>query len=396
MPNELGVKFVDLKAQYQEIKAEIDGAMALVLERADFILGKEVSWFEDEFAQYCGTTYAVGVDNGTSALELSLRALDVGPGDEVLVPTNSFIATAAAVSFTGATPVFVDVDALSYHIDVEQMASKITPRTKAIIPVHLYGQPVDMDPIMAVAERHGLFVVEDACQAHGARYKGRPVGSFGHAAAFSFYPGKNLGAYGDGGAVVTNDANIANRLRMMRNCGQREKYNHVFPAFNRRLDTLQAAILRVKLRYLDKWNAMRRQWAALYDQLLEGSGVAKPVVLPDVEHVYHLYVIQAPNRDALQAHLSANGIATGIHYPIPIHLQPTYADLGYKPGDFPVAEAAAKRLLSLPMFAELKAEEVELVAESIREFMRSEKARSSSTTMDAEVTETGQRPSMEA
>jgi dTDP-4-amino-4,6-dideoxygalactose transaminase len=368
MSSDVRVKFVDLQKQYQAIKNEVDSAMGLVLERADFILGREVTWFEEEFARYCEAEYAVGVDNGTSALELSLRVLDVGPGDEVIVPANSFIASASAVSFTGATPVFIDVDPASYNMDTQQIAQRITPRTKAILPVHLYGQPADMDPIMEMAERYGLFVVEDACQAHGAHYKERRVGTIGHVAAFSFYPGKNLGAYGDGGAIVTNDPSIANRLRILRNCGQREKYNHVYPAYNRRLDTLQAAILRVKLRYLDKWNALRRQWAFLYNQLLDGADVATPIEIPDVEHVYHLYVVQAANRDGLQAQLQADGVATGIHYPVPIHLQPAYADLGHEKGSFPVTEQAATRILSLPMFAELTQEDVEFVAERVQTF----------------------------
>jgi dTDP-4-amino-4,6-dideoxygalactose transaminase len=368
MSGDVKVKFVDLQQQYRTIKDEVDSAMGLVVERADFILGREVTWFEEEFARYCEAEYAVGVDNGTSALELSLRALDVGPGDEVIVPANSFIASASAISFTGATPVFIDVNPASYNIDTQQIAQHITPRTKAILPVHLYGQPADMDPIMEMAERYGLFVVEDACQAHGARYKERRVGTIGHVAAFSFYPGKNLGAYGDGGAIVTNDPSIANRLRILRNCGQSEKYHHVYPAYNRRLDTLQAAILRVKLRYLDKWNALRRQWAMMYNQLLDGADVATPIEIPDVEPVYHLYVIQATNRDGLQAQLQADGVATGIHYPVPIHLQPAYADLGHEPGSFPVTEQAATRILSLPMFAELTKEDVEFVAERIQAF----------------------------
>ena len=363
------VKFVDLSRQYQAIKTEIDSAMAPVLEKTDFILGDAVRRLEEEFAAYCDAEYAIGVDNGTSALELALRALGVGPGDEVLVPANSFIASASGVSFTGATPVFVDVDPVTYNIDPAQLEQHITPRTKAILPVHLYGQPADMDPIMDVARRHNLLVVEDACQAHGARYKGRRVGSFGHAGAFSFYPGKNLGAYGDGGAIVTNDAKVAETLRIMRNCGQREKYHHVMLSYNRRLDTLQAAILRVKLRYLDQWNSLRRQWADLYTQLLADTGIQTPTVAPDRDHVFHLYVVQVDDRQNMQAYLSANGVATGIHYPIPIHLQEAYADLGYKPGAFPVVEAGAPRLLSLPMFPEMREEEVEHVITQVRSFV---------------------------
>jgi len=364
------VKLIDLTRQYQAIKPEIDSAIARVLDRTDFILGEEVCRFEKEFARYCQAKYAVGLDSGTSALELGLRALGIGPGDEVLVPANSFIASASAVSFTGATPVFVDVDPVTYNIDVQQLAQRITTRTKAIVPVHLYGQSAEMDAIMEVAERYGLFVIEDACQAHGARYKGRRVGSIGHVGAFSFYPGKNLGAYGDGGALVTSDFHIADRVRVMRNCGQREKYHHVALGWTRRLDTIQAAVLRVKLRYLDEWNALRKHWAKLYDQLLEGTDVVRPVAALSGEHVYHLYVIQVEERDRLQTYLAAKGIATGIHYPIPIHLQPAYADLGYQTGDFPVAERCAPRLLSLPMFPELKAEEVKFIADCIRSFLK--------------------------
>jgi dTDP-4-amino-4,6-dideoxygalactose transaminase len=362
------VKFVDLSRQYRSIKAEVSAAIAGVLERSDFILGDDVTQFEHEFAEYCQAEAAVGVDNGTSALELALRALGIGPGDEVLVPVNTFMASASAVSFTGATPVFVDCDRATYNIDISKIEQHITPRTRAIMPVHLYGQPADLDPILAIALKHHLYVVEDACQAHGARYKGHRVGSIGHVGAFSFYPGKNLGGYGDGGAVVTNDLEVAERLKILRNCGQREKYNHVALAYNRRLDTLQAAILRVKLRYLDQWNSLRRHWALMYSQLLEHENVITPTALPYVEPIYHLYVIRAFERSTLQAYMAGQGFAAGIHYPVPIHLQPAYRDLHYKPGDFPVAEGYASVLLSLPIFAELEYEEVEAVVECIHEF----------------------------
>lgn len=366
MSQSFDIKFVDLERQYQTIKEEIDAAIADVISRTNFILGDHVHLFEKEFAAYCEAAEAVGVDNGTSALEMALRALGIGPGDDVLVPANSFMASASAVSFVGAKPVFVDVDPVTHLIDVTQLARRITPRTRAIIPVHLYGQAADMDPIMEFAREHNLLVVEDACQAHGARYKGRRVGGIGHAAAFSFYPGKNLGAYGDGGAVVTNDAAVAEALRVMRNCGQREKYTHVMLSYNRRLDTLQAAILRVKLRYLDQWNALRRQWAVLLNELLADSGAVLPVTRPENEHVFHLYVVQVEERSAVQEFLKQRNIATGIHYPLPIHLQPAYAELGYKQGDFPVTEAAAKRILSLPMFAELTESEVRYIAEMFK------------------------------
>lgn len=364
------VKFVDLARQYQTIKADVDSAIARVLARTDFILGDDVQRFEEEFAHYCEAKYAVGVDNGTAALEMALRAVGIGPGDEVLVPVNTFMASASAVSFTGATPIFVDIDPATYNIDVQQIERRITPRTRAIMPVHLYGQPAEMDAIMSLAERYHLYVVEDACQAHGARYKDRAVGGIGHVAAFSFYPGKNLGAYGDAGAVVTNDPEITERIKIMRNCGQREKYNHVTLAYNHRLDTLQAAVLRVKLRHLDEWNAARRDWACLYDQLLADVGVVTPSTLPDVAHVYHLYVIQASERSYLQAYMTGQGFATGIHYPTPLHLQPAYKQLNYHAGDFPVAEKCAPLILSLPMFAELQAQEVEAVVDCVRSFYR--------------------------
>lgn len=363
------MKFVDLNQQYEAVRPEIDGAIAGVLSRSDFILGKEVRRFEQEFADFCQVDYAVGLDSGTSALELGLRALDVGEGDEVLVPTNSFIASALAVSSAGAKPVFVDVDPITYNIDVNQLELHITPRTRAMMPVHLFGQPAEMDAIMEVADRYGLFVIEDACQAHGARYGRRRVGSIGHVGAFSFYPGKNLGAYGDGGALVTNDPQIADRVQMMRNYGQREKYKHSSLGWNRRLDTIQAAVLRVKLRHLSEWNDLRRRWAALYDHLLQDIEVDRPVARPPGQHVYHLYVIQVEQRDRLRSYLATHDIDTGIHYPLPIHLQPAYADLGYQVGDFPVAERAAQRLLSLPIFAELKAKEVEDIVDHIRSFL---------------------------
>ncbi|MFN8483686.1 MAG: DegT/DnrJ/EryC1/StrS family aminotransferase [Anaerolineae bacterium] len=362
------VNFVDLERQYAAIQTEVDAAIARVMARTDFILGADVVRFEEEFADYCGARYAVGLDNGATALELGLRALGIGPGDEVLVPANSFMASATAVSFAGATPVLVDVSPTSYNMHPGLLVDHITPRTRAILPVHLYGQPADMDGVMAVAQKHGLFVVEDACQAHGARYRGQRVGSIGHLAAFSFYPGKNLGAYGDAGALVTNDAAIAEQVRILRNCGQREKYNHIVIGGNHRLDTLQAAVLRVKLRYLDRWNDVRRYWAALYDELLEDAEVITPAAAADVEHVYHLYVVLAKERDRLQAHLKAQGIATGVHYPIPIHLQPAYAHLGYAPGDFPTTEYCAAHALSLPMFPELTDREVASIAGAVASF----------------------------
>jgi dTDP-4-amino-4,6-dideoxygalactose transaminase len=360
------VPFVDLSAQYPTIAPEINEAVAKVIHDTDFILGREVGLFEEEFAAYCEAKYAVGVDSGTSALELALRAYEIGPGDEVITAANTFIASALAISHAGATPVLVDVDPLTYTIDVAGIAKAITARTKAILPVHLYGHPAHMDPIRELAEKHGLVVIEDACQAHGARYKGQRAGSLGHAAAFSFYPGKNLGAFGDGGMVVTNDREIAKRLEMLRNYGQKEKYHHQFRGYNRRLDTLQAAILRVKLKYLEKWNAARRWNAKLYQESLEGTGVVIPMEAAGAESVWHLFVIRTENRDVLRDNLMSRGVSPGIHYPIPIHLQPAYKDLGHKRGDFPITEAHAQRILSLPMYAELTPESIQYVARSIR------------------------------
>ena len=367
-PKHANVPFVDLGVQYRAISAEIDDAISKVIQDADFILGREVRLFEEEFAEFCDSSYAVGVDSGTSALELALRAFDIGPGDEVITAANSFIASALGISHAGAKPVLVDVDPFTYTLDVKALERAITRRTKAIIPVHLYGHPAHMGPIRQLADRHGLVVIEDACQAHGASYKGKRVGSLGHSAAFSFYPGKNLGAYGDGGMVVTKDRKIANRLEMLRNYGQKEKYKHLFRGYNRRLDTMQAAILRVKLKYLEKWNAARRWNAKLYQKHLEGSGVVVPGEAGGAESVWHLYVIRTERRDALKEHLVSKGINASIHYPIPIHLQPAYQDLGYKRGDFPVTEAHADRILSLPMYAELSDRQIEFISQTVCEF----------------------------
>lgn len=361
--------FVDLTAQYRTLAREIGEVIPHVLEEADFILGREVHLFEEEFAAFCGVKHAVGVDSGTSALELALRAYEIGPGHEIITAANSFIATALAISHAGAKPVLVDVHPSSYTIDVDAIARAVTPRTKAIIPVHLYGHPAPMGPIRQLADNLGLIVIEDACQAHGARYAGKRAGAIGHAGAFSFYPGKNLGAYGDGGMVVTDDPAIADRLRMLRNYGQKEKYNHQFRGYNRRLDTLQAAILRVKLKHLDNWNAARRWNARIYQGFLEGTGVATPAEARGIEAVWHLYVIETEHRDLLREHLTSKGISASIHYPIPIHLQPAYQDLGYKRGDFPITEAAARRILSLPMYAELRTDQIEFISEAIRAFL---------------------------
>ncbi len=364
----MNVPFVDLRAQHRAIRDELNQAIQGVMERADFALGQDVARLEEEFATLCGARYAVGVDSGLSALKLSLLAYGVGPGDEVIIPAHTFIATAAAVTFAGAELVLVDVDPTTYNIDLAQIEAAITPRTRAIIPVHLYGLPAEMDAILQLAEKHGLVVIEDACQAHGARYHGRRVGSLGHAAAFSFYPTKNLGGCGDGGMLVTDDPQVAEQVRVMRNCGQKIKHRHELPPYNHRLDTLQAAILRVKLRYLEGWNLARRRNAALYSELLAGSGVATPVESPDCTHVYHVYAVRTALRDALQAQLHEQGIGAAIHYPVPIHLQPFYANDGFRKGQFPATEQVCDEILSLPMFPELTVEQVRYVTGKVIEF----------------------------
>jgi dTDP-4-amino-4,6-dideoxygalactose transaminase len=372
--SQLNVPFVDLAAQYADIAAEVHEAVNGVLRKTDFILGQDVRAFEEEFAAYCGAARAVGVDSGTSAIELALRACGIGAGDEVLIPANTFIATALAVSYTGATPVLLDVDPDTYTIDAGRIRTAIGKRTRAIVPVHLYGHPADMDPILEIARRSGLVVVEDACQAHGAEYKGRRVGSFGDAAAFSFYPGKNLGAYGDAGMVVTNEPQIADALELLRNYGQREKYLHVSRGFNRRLDSVQAAVLRVKLRRLDAWNTARAEHARTYRCLLADSAAQLPAQAGYASPVWHLFVIRSRNRNLLRQHLSSHGIGSGIHYPLPIHLQPAYRDLGYQRGDFPITESRSEEILSLPMYAELSKAAIEYVASTVRAFAPSDQA----------------------
>jgi len=363
------VPFVNLKAQHEPLQAEINEAIGRVFANTSFILGEEVTKFEEEFAEYCGVSHAIGLDSGLSALKLALEAYNIGPGDEVIVPANTFIATAAAVSFVGAKPVFVDIKPNTYNIDTDKIEAAITLRTKAIIPVHLYGIPADMDEIMALATKYNLIVIEDACQAHGAYYRGKRVGSLGHAAAFSFYPAKNLGAAGDGGALVTNDSAINDQIKALRNCGQKEKYVHVMTPYNHRLDTLHAAVLRIKLRHLDAWNAQRRQKATLYNRYLLHTNVLTPSAPHHSIPVWHLYVVRVQNRAALQARLTEQGIGTALHYPLPLHLQPYYADLGYQRGAFPVTEAYAEQVLSLPMFPELSEEQVDYVANAVKVFV---------------------------
>ncbi len=369
------IPLVDLKAQYAEIRSEVDAAVGRVIANADFILGKDVEEFEAEYASYCEASHAVTLDSGLSALELGMRALGIGPGDEVITPAHSFIASSSAISFTGATPVWVDSDPHTYNIDPSLIEAVITPRTKAIMPVHLYGQAADMQPIMDIARRHKLLVVEDACQAHGARYRGRRVGTIGDIAAFSFYPGKNLGAYGDAGALVTNNPDVAGTVRSMRNYGQRKKYEHAFLAWNRRMDTLQAAILRAKLPHLEAWNTARRRHASAYDELLADSGLGLPHNAPDSDHVFHLYVVQSERRDDLLRHLAVRGIHGGIHYPVPIHLQEAYRSAGRGAGSFPVSEALTPRVLSLPMYPELQEGQLQRVADAVSSFAAASNAR---------------------
>ncbi|MFN2454869.1 MAG: DegT/DnrJ/EryC1/StrS family aminotransferase [Pyrinomonadaceae bacterium] len=361
------VPFVNLHIQYQSIKEEIDAGIARVLANSSFVLGREVEAFEAAFAEYVGAKFCIGVNSGTAAIQLALMAAGIGAGDEVIVPANSFFATAEAVSTAGATPVFVDADPVSYTIDVAQAKAAITPRTRAIMPVHLYGQAADLDPLLEIAEHHNLLIVEDAAQAHGAQYKGRRVGALGHAGCFSFYPGKNLGAYGEGGAVVTNDESIARRVRLLREHGSQRKYVHEIIGYNFRLEGIQGAVLGVKLRHLDQWNTLRRVHAAHYNELLGGTNLVLPHEMPYARHIYHLYVVQTEARDQLQKELTAAGVQTGIHYPLPIHLQPAYASRQHKAGDFPQSEQQAARVLSLPMFPELTREQIETVAQACRQ-----------------------------
>lgn len=369
------VPFVDLKAQYREIKEDVDEAINGVMDRCDFILGESVKSFEKEFAAYCGVKHCAGVASGTEALHLSLKALGIKEGDEVITQANTFIATVLAISYTGAAPVLVDIDPDTYNMDTKGIEAAVTGRTKAIVPVHLYGRPAAMDEIKEIAARRGLFIVEDACQAHGAYYYGRSgpkrVGALGDMAAFSFYPGKNLGAYGDGGAVATGSGELFEKVRMLRDYGQQGKYHHVMKGYNSRLDTIQAAVLAVKLRYLDRWNELRAAHAKRYAEFLSDVPEIK---LPDFDisrklsHVFHLFVIRAEERTGLMDYLCEKGISTGIHYPVPNHLQKAFLDLGYKAGSFPVTEKYADEILSLPMFPELKYGQIKDVAGAIRGF----------------------------
>lgn len=356
------IPFLDLREQYNSIKGEIDSAISRVLHSATFVLGPEVEAFETSFADYCGVRHAVAVNSGTSALHLALLSSGIGPGDEVITTPMTFVATTAAILYAGAKPVFVDINPQSRNIDVDRIESVITTRTRAIVPVHLHGLMADMGPLEKIAGDHGLILIEDAAQAHGAEYRGRRSGSIGQLGCFSFYPGKNLGAYGEGGAVVTNDAELALKAKTLRDWGQSEKHNHVLKGYNYRMDAIQAAILDVKLSYIEAWTEARRRFAARYDSLLSRSGVETPLCDPAYRHVYHVYAIQLPDRDRAKRRLEGAGVACAIHYPAPVHLQPAYQDLGYEIGDFPVAERFAAETLSLPIYPELKIEQVEHVA----------------------------------
>src|SRR5579871_1263205 len=360
------VPYLDLKAQYQSIKPEIDAAISRVLDSCQFVLGSEVAAFEQDFAAYSGTTQCIALNSGTSALHLALLAGNIGPGDEVITVPFTFVASVAAVLYAGAKPVLVDIDPRSFTMDPTAIEAAITPRTKAILPVHLYGQAADMDPIMEIARRHGLVVIEDAAQAHGARYKGRPVGSIGDMACFSFYPGKNLGAYGEGGAVTTSNPEYANTIRMLRDWGQDRKYHHLLRGYNYRMEGFQGAILRVKLRHLDKWTEARRAVVKHYNQLLSDCDVETPMEMPWGRHVYHVYTLRSEDRDGLQAALQAEGIQTGIHYPVPVHLQTAYSDLGYGPGAMPESEKAASEVISLPLYPEMTEAQIEAVGRVVQ------------------------------
>ena len=360
------IPLVNLKLQHQSIRPELDAALARVLDTCQFALGSEVAAFEEEFAAYCGAKHGVAVNSGTSALHLALLAAGVGPGDEVITVPFTFVATVAAIGYAGARARLADIDPRTYTMDPARLEAAITPRTKAIIPVHLYGQPADMDPILAIARKRGLVVIEDAAQAHGAEYKGRRCGILGDLACFSFYPSKNLGACGEAGMVTTNNPEFRRTLRMLRDWGAEAKYQHVLKGFNYRMEGFQGAVLRVKLRHLPAWTEARRARAAQYGKLLAGAGVEPPVEMPYARHVYHVYAVRAQRRDALKDALHADGVDSGIHYPIPIHLVQAHADLGYKEGDFPEAERAAKETLSLPLFAELTEAEVRTVCDAVR------------------------------
>jgi dTDP-4-amino-4,6-dideoxygalactose transaminase len=363
----MSVPFVDFKEQNQIIRGEVDAGFMKVFEKGDFILGEEAQTFEKSFAKYCDVDYGVGVNSGTDALYLALSALDIREGDEVVVPTHTFIATALCVSFAGAKPVFADIEPDTYNIDPESFERVITPRTKAVIPVHIYGQPADMDEIIAIARKHGIKIVEDAAQAHGSRYKGKRAGSLGDVACFSFYPTKGLGACGDAGMIVTNDQAIYEKALMLRDYGRKGRYEHKIKGHNSRLDTIQAVVLNAKLKHLDAWNTLRAKNAARYAELLKPLKVVTPITKSDRTHVFQTYAVRVPNRDQVVKRMNAKGVGVLIHYPIPLHLQEAYAELGHVPGDFPVAEKVASDIMSLPMFPHMTKEQIETVAAALKE-----------------------------
>jgi dTDP-4-amino-4,6-dideoxygalactose transaminase len=361
------IAYSDLTPQYEPLRNELLAAIAEVIDRRQFILGSYVEKFEREFAEYCGVKHAIAVNSGTSALHLALLAAGVESGDEVITVPFTFAATVATIHYCGATPRFVDIDPRTFNINVEQIEAAVSPRTKAIVPVHLYGQPADMDPILEIAKKYAIAVIEDAAQAHGAEYRGRRAGSIGNLACFSFYPSKNLGACGEGGAVTTNDPQLAANLRMLRDWGQDRKYHHAIRGFNYRMEGLQGAILSVKLRYLEQWTESRQKAAARYDKLLRDADVVRPAAEPWVRHVYHTYTVRSGSRDALQQHLLQAGIQTAVHYPAPLHLQPAYQQQSYPAGSLPEAERAAREVLSLPMYVGISDEAQATVAKAVLE-----------------------------
>jgi dTDP-4-amino-4,6-dideoxygalactose transaminase len=365
---QIRVPFLDLEAHHAPLRGDFDRAIAEVIDSGAFAGGPFVEKFEEAFATYCGSRYAIGVGSGTEALWLSLLACDVGPGDEVITVPSSFMATAEAISYCGARPVFVDVDDRTYTMDAAGLEAALSPRTKAIIPVHLFGQAADMDPILEFARRHDLFVIEDAAQAHGAKYKGRRLGTMGDIGSFSFYPGKNLGAFGEAGAVITEDPELEEKIRVLRDHGQTRKYRHTMIGWNCRMDGIQAAVLSVKLQHLNRGNALRRQHAAQYDEALEGlEEVIRPFAASYGEHVYHVYAIRVRDRDEVMWRLNEKGIQCGVHYPVPIHLQQAYRSLGHQNGSFPVSEQIALEFISLPMFPELTSSQIEMVVLGVKE-----------------------------
>jgi dTDP-4-amino-4,6-dideoxygalactose transaminase len=360
------IPFLDLKAQYRQIKPQVDAAVARVIDSAQFVLGPDVAAFEDRFAAYCNVDHCRAVNSGTSALHLALLAADIGPGDEVITVSMTFVATTAAILYSGAKPVFIDVDPVCWTMNPALIEAAITPRTKAILPVHLHGLMADMDPIMEIARRHGLVVIEDAAQAHGAEYKGRRAGSIGDLGCFSFYPGKNLGAYGEGGAVVTNNPDLARRISLLRDWGQESKYNHVVAGYNFRMDGIQGAVLNVKMDHLESWTDARGAVATQYDRLLEKFPFERPRPPTHGRHVYHVYAVRLARRDEALKALQDGGVGAGIHYPVPVHLQKAYANLGCRAGDYPVTERLANEFLSLPIYPELRPDQVAEVVSQLQ------------------------------